>query len=635
MAKIVFFLPHPDQKDDVARIFAEQNDGRWELEIRFVTGAREITPQQINADVVIARGVTAEAAKRILVDVPVIDIPVTGYDIMRAVVSCREQYDAKIIGVVGSPNMVYGASAIEGFLDVKIKPIPITDEMDAEIKIRNMLQEGITTIIGGGTAVKIASAMNAHAVLIRSGQEAIYRALLEAKTVTVFRRQEQERAEQFRTILDFSLEGVIAVDELGNINLVNKAAVDMTGISDKNIGRNADTLIPQLQLGQVLQTGKAKLGLYNMIAGQHAAINCVPIIIKNRVVGAMATFQPVAALQEFEGKIRRKINRRRQVAKFNFGDIIVESSLMQQVVAQAHEYSKVDSNILISGETGTGKEVFAQSLHNASNRRHGPFVPVNCAALPDSLVESELFGYVEGAFTGAVKGGKMGLFEQAHRGTIFLDEIAEISPKIYGQLLRVLQEREIMRLGDDRVIPIDVRVIAATNRDLRNMVKEGSFRSDLYYRLDVLKLEIPPLRERKEDIVPLVRRFMKSNAVRLQMMEKDLTKEAQELLVRYNWPGNIRELLNITERLTVLSGHTRTAIDEHIVRTILYHPEHRSGNELFSPREAPLLKQKHLAQMDKIKKVLDETNYDYGKAAKTLGMSRTTLWRRLGGKKRK
>ncbi|MDR3563600.1 MAG: sigma 54-interacting transcriptional regulator [Negativicutes bacterium] len=633
MGKIIFYVPNLDDKNLVKEIFAEQYDDSWELELRYTTGVREILHEEFNADAVVARGITGEAARRILPDTPVIGLSVTGYDIMRAVIDCRQRFNATRIAVVGAPNMIYGANAIEGFLDVKMELFPIGDEEDAENKINSVMQDGITTIIGGGTAAKIAVARGLNAVMIQSGREAIHQALLEAKAIVAIRRQEQERAEQFRTILDFSLEGIIAVDETGNINLVNKAAGELTGIGGKSIGRSAAAIVPQLRLEQVLQTAKAELGLYDTIAGHQVAINCVPIIVKSRTVGAMATFQPVARLQEMEGKIRRKINRRRQAAKFSFEDIIAESPGMRRIVALAKEYSKVDSNVLILGETGAGKEVVAQSLHNASSRRHGPWVPVNCAALPESLLESELFGYVEGAFTGAAKGGKTGLFEQAHRGTIFLDEIAEISPKLQGQLLRVLQEREIMRVGDEQVIPIDVRVLAATNRNLRQRVSDGFFRADLYYRLDILNLEIPPLRDRKEDILPLVRQFMKHYALRFQKGEKILTPEAHEWLINYPWPGNVRELLNITERLTVLDGYIHTAVDENIVRSVLAHFERpEAAPSQASLQAEPVMKKKQLAQMDKIKKVLEETNYNYGKTAELMGISRTTLWRRLGGK---
>lgn len=243
----------------------------------------------------------------------------------------------------------------------------------------------------------------------------------------------------------------------------------------------------------------------------------------------MVAFQDVTRIQEMEGKFYRKIHLRGHVAKYTFDDILFQSSEIKRTIETAQRYSEVDSNILIIGETGTGKEIFAQSIHNHSNRKNNPFVAINCAALPENLLESELFGYAEGAFTGAMKGGKQGFFELAHRGTIFLDEIGEISPKMQSRSLRVLQEREIMRIGDDKVIPVDVRILSATNKDLMQMVKSNDFREDLYYRLSVLDLVLPPLRERREDIPLLVNAFIqKGLSDQKQIKITDLCKEKAE-----------------------------------------------------------------------------------------------------------
>jgi len=304
---------------------------------------------------------------------------------------------------------------------------------------------------------------------------------------------------------------------------------------------------------------------------------------------------------------------------------------MCEIVNLAIEYSAVDSNVLLLGETGVGKEVFAQGIHNASSRRNEPFVAVNCAALPENLLESQLFGYVEGAFTGASRGGKMGLFEQAHRGTIFLDEIAEISPKIQGHLLRVLQEREIMRLGDDRVIPVDVRVIAATNKKLSRAMQEGHFRSDLFYRLDVLTLEIPPLRERSDDILLMLEMFMQRYAIKFHKCEKKLSPSARRLLKEYSWPGNVRELRNIAERLTVLNRPNDEMVDEVTIVSLLS-LRSEAVPPVNSGRTINGFKRKKLAaQQEMIEKLLGETKFDYDKTAQALGISRTTLWRRLKG----
>lgn len=634
MNKVLFFAPKPEDEKIAKKLFYRMSDVRWEIYTRFVRGAKPInfdSLETISADVIVARGVTARAIKMTASDIPVVDLSVTGYDIIDAVLKCRKQCNAHKIGVVGAESMIFGAKKIEQYIKVEIFPVVVENEDDAEIKIRNLLAQGIDTIIGGGMSVQIGSALGMNTVFINSGPEAIYQALREAKRVARVRRIEQERTEQFHAILDYSAEGIIAVDKGGQINLANKAAMRLVGLAENVLGRPIDELIPQLGVNSVVGNGKVELGRFYVLGGQQFAVNCVPIRIREQIAGAVATFQPAAVIQKLEGEIRRKLHHKGLVAKFNFADIFAIDPVIRETVTQAREYSMVDSNVLILGETGTGKEIFAQSLHNNSARKNGPFVAVNCAALSENLLESELFGYVEGAFTGAVRGGKMGLFEQAHTGTIFLDEISEITPRIQGQLLRVLQEREIRRLGDDRVIPVDVRVIAATNRELKTLVQEGKFRSDLYYRLDVLKLKLPPLKKRIEDILPLLQQFMQEYGQKYRKPIQKLSAAAQNLLLNYSWPGNIRELRNIAERIMVVSHDTSYIIQAEDLQKMLEEINGDDKNLLITGAQKvnKIRKIKKMNDLELIKKVLKETNYNMGKTAEIIGISRTTLWRRL------
>ena len=243
---------------------------------------------------------------------------------------------------------------------------------------------------------------------------------------------------------------------------------------------------------------------------------------------------------------------------------------MQQLIERAMTYAGHDSNLLVYGETGTGKEVFAQSIHNHSRRKHGPFVSVNIASIAPSLLESELFGYVDGAFTGARKGGKPGLFELAHRGTLFLDEIGELAPEMQSRLLRVLQEREIMRIGDDKIIPIDVRIIAATNRDLFQQTLAGSFRQDLYYRIHVVGLRIPPLRARVDDIPQIFEHYLQRFSTQAGRTPR-LNASARQLLKSRPWPGNIRQLRNLAE---VMSYRETERVDAEHLAAALGEQEH-------------------------------------------------------------
>jgi transcriptional regulator with PAS, ATPase and Fis domain len=339
------------------------------------------------------------------------------------------------------------------------------------------------------------------------------------------------------------------------------------------------------------------------------------------LVGNMVTFQDVTRIKDMEIQIRKKMHLRGHVAKHFFEDILHQSAAIKRTIETAKKFSETDFNVFIVGETGTGKEMFAQSIHNHSNRKNGPFVAINCAALPENLLESELFGYVEGAFTGAMKGGKQGYFELAHGGTIFLDEIGEISSQLQSRLLRVLQEREINRIGADKIIPIDVRVLSATNKDLLQLVKNGDFREDLYYRLDVLKLTLPPLRQRREDISLLIDAFIQEGLSPAQQFT--ITEAAREALSELTWEGNIRQLKNFCDRLVVLSNNNLIDLID-VQRWIegAMQVEQERNEKIYSDKRYP-------SEREKILGILERTRYNKMKTANELGISRTTLWRKL------
>lgn len=379
-------------------------------------------------------------------------------------------------------------------------------------------------------------------------------------------------------------------------------------------------------------------------------VNCVPVAGDSEEFGCVLTFQGTEQIQAEEGKLCKRMHSDGFTARYDFSHILYRDSCMEAVISQAVKFSYSDSNILIHGETGTGKELFAQSIHNSSRRRKGPFVAINCAALPENLLESELFGYVEGAFTGASRGGKMGFFEIAHKGTIFLDEIGDISPKLQSRLLRVIQEREIIRLGNDTVIPIDVRVICATNRDLKKEVARGNFREDLLYRLDVLELNLPPLRKRKQDILYLADRMVRFEHERTGSRLEAITQEGRELLMRYNWPGNVREMRNFCERICILCEKTRAGAED-VLQALpgeweyggadsqyadSRHADSGSGSADFPassshvPAEAagpgPRLEE---AQRQAVKDALELCGYHRGRTAAYLGIDKSTLWRKM------
>jgi transcriptional regulator with PAS, ATPase and Fis domain len=340
-------------------------------------------------------------------------------------------------------------------------------------------------------------------------------------------------------------------------------------------------------------------------------------MVNNKSFGTVVTLQEVNKIQQKEAMIRKETYARGHTAKFSFKHIIGQSPAIINTIETARDFAATNSSILISGETGTGKEVFAQSIHNASNRAKGPFVAINCAALPAQLLESELFGYVAGAFTGAHREGKPGLFEIAHGGTIFLDELAEMDYVNQGRLLRFLQEKTVVRLGSFKVLPVDVRVIAATNKDLEYLVRENKFRNDLYYRLNVLRLEIPPLKERKTDIHLYAEAFLTEFSVRSGGNFR-LPDDAVRFLEEYSWPGNIRECRNLMERITATSK--KNEITASILSSML-------GRSLQASPPPPSRKEKRLVQ--EIRKALVDARGNYTAASEILGVNRTTLWRRM------
>jgi transcriptional regulator with PAS, ATPase and Fis domain len=340
------------------------------------------------------------------------------------------------------------------------------------------------------------------------------------------------------------------------------------------------------------------------------------------VAGALATYQDVTQLQRFEQSVRQKLYAKGLIAKTQLDEFVTLSRAGKVLLEKARQFAAVDSNVLITGESGTGKEMIAQGLHNLSRRAKGPFVAFNCAAVPENLLESELFGYEEGAFTGARRGGKIGLMELAHGGTLFMDEIGEMPLSLQARILRVIQEKEVMRIGGERIIPVDLRLLSATNENLPQLIEKRQFRKDLYYRINVLRLHIPPLRDRHEDIPLLVEHILK----RHQAMNRAVTGIAAKALKRLcqqAWPGNVRELESTLERALLLSRGP-VLQDEDILEALYLHVEPEGPAGLTAGGDALLNIEKVT-----IERVLQEEKFNYSRAAARLGINRTTLWRKL------
>ena len=501
---------------------------------------------------------------------------------------------------------------------------------DGEPSVRRALADGAVLGVGGAVTELPARRLGLRYLPLENSVESIISAIQTAMRMLNLKEQEHLKQEQlqlqlerYQAVFQFTHDGIIAIDQAGRVDLINPVAQRILRRPGRTaLGRNILDEIPNSNLWTALQTGRPQMDTLINIKGTTVYSNNIPIEIAGQVRGVVATLQDVKSVQSSERKIRIGLHEKGLIAKYCFADILGTSPSLTSAVEIARSYASARATVLITGETGTGKELFAQSIHAASPRQAGPFVAVNCATLDKNLLESELFGYVGGAFTGALKGGKAGLFELAHTGTLFLDEIGEIPLDLQAKLLRVLQEREIRRLGSGTVVPVDVRIVAATNRDLAQEVAQGNFRADLYYRLNILSVHIPPLRQRSGDVPILADAFFRKFVGEQYGTLQPRFAQVMGRLEGYPWPGNIRELQNFVERVSVLmTAHQPDDRAEALLEELVV--LQREGQEATAP----------LPSLPPERQVLVEALLRNGRAvgrtAAEPGISRTTLWRKL------
>ncbi|MBZ2174130.1 sigma 54-interacting transcriptional regulator [Schnuerera sp. xch1] len=633
MIKIAIIVP----KDTVstAKLAAE----KFEEEITILQGsmaegvrlAKQL--EDLGYDVIIARGGTQILLMQSSINIPILSVPITPVDVFEAINEAEKI--SEDISLVVSDNMI---SAIESYIRISgrdFKMFQVKNELEVEQKIKKLAEEGKKVIVGLGIIAKYAPLYGLTPIVIKSGKEAFISTIKEAKRITIATRKEKKGKERIKAIIEHSYEGIICIDKKGYITIFNDSARKLLKYHhNKLIGKKIGFILPELQLEDTLFSGITETEVIKNLKGTKFMISKIPIVVDNEIVNTVAILRDIDEIQKAEEKIRQDIAITGHCAKYTFDDVIGCSEATKETIRIGKEYAKVNSTVLIEGETGTGKEIIAQSIHKHSNRSNKPFVAVNCAALPENLLESELFGYAPGAFTGADRKGKRGLFEQAHTGTIFLDEISEMNQLLQGRLLRVLQEKQVMRVGDNKLIPIDVRVIAATNKNLHTLVSSGKFRDDLYYRLNVLRMKLVPLRNRREDIPYLLNYFIKIYCDKLGKNTMTFSSEATEYLSKYSWPGNVRELRNFCERLTVMTTKTKILLEDITNQVLNIEVNHnkrdkpidifRANNNLFE----------HTLNLDNMEKVniklaLRDSNGSIMNAAKELGISRTTLWRKM------
>lgn len=501
-----------------------------------------------------------------------------------------------------------GEEALACFLEWEVTEAPVLDErgrMLGLVKLRDLLQH------------------------LQSRQQEACRELHEARRLIA----------TLETVVENPYEGLVVVDEGGYVVIINNFYLEALGISrEEALGRHIYELTPHSKLPEIVRTGEAQFSEYWKVRDREFMIIRAPIKKEGKIIGALGKtlFKDMGLARVFAKKLSQLENDLRfykeelqkiHRATYTFEDIIGQGSKITATIRLAQRASRTTSNVLLTGESGTGKELFAHAIHNGSMRCHGPFIKVNCAAIPEQLLESELFGYAEGAFTGARKGGKPGKFELANYGTIFLDEIGDMSFTMQAKILRVIQEQEIERVGGTQPCRIDVRIIAATNRKLYEMVQQGTFRDDLFYRLNVMVINLPALRERPEDIELLAAGMLAKLNRKLEMKMEGVSGEAMEILRSYSWPGNVRELESLLER-------TMNVVEEKFI-----YPEHLPP-QLMQLALGPSARQENAepkridvflnsAERDLLLDVLRQTKGNKVKAAKLLGIHRSVLYKKL------
>lgn len=589
--------------------------------------ARHLEEQ--GTEVVISRRSTAAMIEENL-DIPNVSIPVTLEDVAQTLQAAKRitGLDQPQIAFFVPPNIqkdIESFAQVLGF-DFHIYPV-LPDDEYLRLMVDRAIAEKLDVIAAGTVATVFANDRNFPSVLMDSGPVALRTALQEARQVSYARRLEKIRAEYFRIIVESSYSGIFVIDRQGSIEVANPAARTILGRSQIEKGLQLREILPKLNIADCLSQGEPLRGLFLQTESGSLVLDITPTTVGSTVRGAVISFQPAETVTELAANTRKNLHSQGFNVTYSFTSILGVSPEIAETKARAREFANSDGAVLLAGETGTGKELFSQAIHAASPRRQGPFVAINCAAIPASLLESELFGYEEGAFTGAMRKGKPGMFEMAHMGTIFLDEISEMNKQSQLRLLRVLQERNVMRLGGGRLIPVDFRIISATNKNLWDLVEKGKFRKDLFYRLNMLPLFIPPLRLRKGDVPCLAGHFFRQSRKGRGTYE-EIPEEHVLQLESHSWPGNVRELQNVMERYALFRRHNKTA-DIKIRDFISPQMEWTSLDGVPPAVMNGIRADEAVSERESIVLALQEHKGHKSRTAEALGINRSTLYHKM------
>lgn len=576
--------------------------------------------QNKGKEIVITRGFFAQQIREHL-PYKVIEIHIGAADMFRALYPLTGK--GYTVGIVESEPYVKVAKQVAEILGISLKTYPVIEVEDFEQGLIQAKKDGVDVVVGGAWHSYDSAFFddyNIPYVVVESSKESMESSLQNALEMYALSYERQKQNELLEKILSVSEDGVCVLDEKNHPILMNSFGQRLLN----DAGQEQEFL-------SLMEKGKFEDGQQQheisveKLGEEYFLFQRIPLEVQGELVGNVVIFKREMKIRDDENLLRAELSKKGLHAKYTLQDIQGKSKVICELKKRVERYAVTDATVLILGESGTGKELFAQAIHNCSLRRNNPFVAINCSALPPNLLESELFGYVDGAFTGAKKGGKAGVFEIAHTGTIFLDEIGEMDLGMQTRLLRALQEREIMRIGDNKVISVDVRVIAATNRDLFREVEEGRFREDLYYRLNILDISIPPLRERKDDIAVIANGLLPQINERMHTHVTAIDEAVLQRLKTFTWHGNIRELRNTLEKmiLNVQYGIIKMDRVDFILKDMEWKNVSKKSNETMEICT--------LAEMEEkmIRQALREEDGNQTKAAMRLGIDRSTLYRKI------
>lgn len=571
-------------------------------------------------------------------EIPIIRTDLSNFELVRALHKAFSLTNKVVFVGFRRSTKTYDLEMIKQTFGFDFDTIIMEGVDEVEPVLRKIKQKGYEAVATQANCILGNIPRQLHGIEIQLGKAELFEAVNLAVQSIEAAKKDKDKIRWMQAVVDTIHEGVIVCDGGENVETFNEAAEEITGFSGKDlVGHNMKHLGKNRIFRSLYGDGSSTASELVSLDSGKIVVDRIPIFPDDKHRGLVIKIQRITKIQALEQEIRKELAKKGFVAKATFSDIVGESKLIQDLKVIAKKYAATSSNIIIHGESGTGKELFAQSIHNCSPWHKGPFVAVNCAALSETLLESELFGYEEGAFTGAKKGGKPGLFELAHGGSIFLDEIGDMPLSLQSRLLRVLQEKEVIRLGGSRVIPVNNRIICATNRNLSTEVEKGAFRKDLYYRINILQLYTPPVREHPEDIPALALAICQKKC-RENKRDLALNESFLEILKEYNWPGNTREIEAFVERLLSLNespliqqcdivncfnnirGVTRQTVFN---APTLVDPYLNSGKILINLASMEEMEAEIIGQVN------DYVSGNKDKLEQILKISKTTLWRKL------